>query len=62
MKNMYPPNCEKCFGCIHFGSMRRPFINNGNETWEIGCKECTGYEKEKSFKGKIKKFIFKIIK
>lgn len=41
--NWYPPNCEKCYGCVHFGSMRRPFINNGDGTWKIGCKECTGY-------------------
>jgi len=59
---MYPPNCEKCFGCKHFGSMQRPFIDNGDEIWKIGCKKCTGYEKEENFKEKITNFIIKLFR
>jgi len=45
MEDMYPSNCENCFGCVHFGSMRRPFIPDKNGGWKIGCKKCTGYIK-----------------
>ena len=42
---MYPSNCENCFGCVHFGSMQRPFMPDKNSGWKLGCKTCTGYIK-----------------